>query len=390
MDMSMYDLLKNRSRRIPEIRVKVFLYQILKGLTHLHNHGLFHRDVKPENILIKMTNLGELIKLADLGSVRGIYSEPPYTEYISTRWYRSPECLLTVGNYGPKMDVWATGCVFYEMLTLKPLFPGSNELDQLHKIHGILGTPSGKLLEKLKNKNCTCFPETTGTGIYPLMTNFSEHAKRLLRLMLEYDPDKRINARRLLQSVYFDSIRFGEESSEHLSYLSRVKLDQNSRGSSDTRKTLAVQSSAQEKCGQRTTSCSKGIKREPSKARESNSSKKTSLSASKTLVNMIPPGENKKTNMSKKTESKSPKVLNAITSSSPSLDKSKKHVNDNFRKTTSNLMYFTQPLITSKEIADSKHFQSKSFVQSQKKTPRKVSEMDEKLTTILETAKRVS
>lgn len=57
------------------------------------------------------------MKLADLGSIRGIYSRPPYTEYISTRWYRSPECLLTVGYYGPKMDVWAAGCVFYEMLT---------------------------------------------------------------------------------------------------------------------------------------------------------------------------------------------------------------------------------------------------------------------------------
>lgn len=59
----------------------------------------------------------EIIKLGDLGSIRGIYSKPPYTEYISTRWYRSPECLLTTGYYGPKMDIWAVGCVYYEMLT---------------------------------------------------------------------------------------------------------------------------------------------------------------------------------------------------------------------------------------------------------------------------------
>nr|CAH7723022.1 unnamed protein product [Callosobruchus chinensis] len=101
-------------RGLSEHRARNYLYQLLRGLEHLHKHGLFHRDVKPENILIKFP---EIIKLADLGSVRGIFSRPPYTEYISTRWYRSPECLLTVGHYGSKMDVWAAGCVFYEMLT---------------------------------------------------------------------------------------------------------------------------------------------------------------------------------------------------------------------------------------------------------------------------------
>ena len=60
---------------------------------------------------------GDLVKISDLGSVKGIFTSQPYTEYIATRWYRSPECLLTAGYYGPKMDVWAIGCVFYELLT---------------------------------------------------------------------------------------------------------------------------------------------------------------------------------------------------------------------------------------------------------------------------------
>lgn len=110
-------------RCIPETRGKNYLFQILNGLAHIHRNGLFHRDIKPENILIKIPLEQsppfkyEIVKIADLGSIRGIYSRPPYTEYISTRWYRSPECLLTAGFYGLKMDVWATGCVFYEMLT---------------------------------------------------------------------------------------------------------------------------------------------------------------------------------------------------------------------------------------------------------------------------------
>ena len=105
------------------------------------------------------------MKLADFGSCRGVYSKPPYTEYISTRWYRPPECLLTDGHYTYKMDVWSVGCVFFEMLTcatqpnspahhrhcrLYPLFPGANEVDQIAKIHDVLGTPSPALLAKIR------------------------------------------------------------------------------------------------------------------------------------------------------------------------------------------------------------------------------------------------
>ena len=95
-----------------------------------------------ENILIK----DDQVKLADFGSCRGVYSQPPFTEYISTRWYRPPECLLTDGYYNHKMDYWGVGCVYFEVLALFPLFPGNNELDQVHKIHNILGTPSDTLL----------------------------------------------------------------------------------------------------------------------------------------------------------------------------------------------------------------------------------------------------
>ena len=87
------------------------------------------------------------MKVADYGSCRGIYSRPPFTEYISTRWYRAPECLLTDGYYGYKMDIWGVGCVFFEMLSMFPLFPGNNELDQINKIHNIIGTPSQEILD---------------------------------------------------------------------------------------------------------------------------------------------------------------------------------------------------------------------------------------------------
>ncbi|KAI8924303.1 kinase-like domain-containing protein [Entophlyctis helioformis] len=145
MDCNLYELISRKNVIITETKAKNYFYQICKGLEYMHSKGIFHRDIKPENILIKDTT----IKLADFGSCRGIHSKQPYTEYIATRWYRSPECLLCDGIYNFKMDVWGGGCVLYEIISKVPLFPGSNELDQLHRIHAVLGTPSTKLLKKM-------------------------------------------------------------------------------------------------------------------------------------------------------------------------------------------------------------------------------------------------
>ncbi|EPY87748.1 MAPK/MAK/MRK overlapping kinase-like protein [Camelus ferus] len=92
----------------------------------------------------------DVLKLGDFGSCRSVYSKQPYTEYISTRWYRAPECLLTDGFYTYKMDMWSAGCVLYEVASLQPLFPGANELDQISRIHDIIGTPTENTLAKFK------------------------------------------------------------------------------------------------------------------------------------------------------------------------------------------------------------------------------------------------
>ncbi|KAM9291404.1 MAPK/MAK/MRK overlapping kinase isoform 3-T3 [Morus bassanus] len=146
MDMNIHELIKGRRKPLPEKKIKNYMYQLCKSLDYIHRNGIFHRDVKPENILIKQNTL----KLGDFGSCRSIYSKQPHTEYISTRWYRAPECLLTNGYYSYKIDMWSAGCVFYEITSFQPLFPGSNELDQISKIHDVIGTPANKTLSKFK------------------------------------------------------------------------------------------------------------------------------------------------------------------------------------------------------------------------------------------------
>ena len=99
MDQNLYESIKGRKTYQPEKKIKAHMFQLLKSLDFMHRNGIFHRDIKPENILIK----DDFLKLADLGSCKGIYAKPPFTEYISTRWYRSPECLLTDGYYNYKV-----------------------------------------------------------------------------------------------------------------------------------------------------------------------------------------------------------------------------------------------------------------------------------------------
>uniref|UniRef100_A0A1A8QDD3 MOK protein kinase n=1 Tax=Nothobranchius rachovii TaxID=451742 RepID=A0A1A8QDD3_9TELE len=214
MEMNIYEHIQGRQTPLHDQTVKNYMYQLLKALEHMHSCGIFHRDVKPENILIKHN----ILKLGDFGSCRSVYSKPPHTEYISTRWYRAPECLLTDGYYSLKMDIWSAGCVFFEIMSLNPLFPGTNELDQVAKIHQVLGTPDQSVLKKFKQSRAMHFnfPPKKGTGISWLLPNCPAPALSLLYQTLAYDPDERIAAETALRHTYFREIRMAEKKAEPL------------------------------------------------------------------------------------------------------------------------------------------------------------------------------
>ncbi|KAF2223136.1 kinase-like domain-containing protein [Elsinoe ampelina] len=162
MDGNLYQLMKSRDHKpLDGASVKSILYQILSGLEHIHEHDFFHRDIKPENILVTSSSPDSSnafkrysslmtppstpptysIKLADFGLARETHSRTPYTTYVSTRWYRAPEVLLRAGEYSAPVDIWALGAMAVEIATLKPLFPGANEVDQVWRVCEIMGSP---------------------------------------------------------------------------------------------------------------------------------------------------------------------------------------------------------------------------------------------------------
>ncbi|KAJ3361805.1 hypothetical protein GGF32_006980 [Allomyces javanicus] len=209
MDCNLYDLVAKKTTVITEAKIKLWFFQICKGLEFLHSKGIFHRDIKPENILIRDS---VIVKLADLGSCRGVHSKGPFTEYIATRWYRPPETLLTSGKYNYKMDMWGAGCVLYESITKQPLFPGADALDQLHRIHKVMGSPSDVQLRAImgpKMEGKFTFPVTEGTGIL-LPAPFSGDCHALLLKLLEYTPDDRFSATQALAHAFFRSTDFSD------------------------------------------------------------------------------------------------------------------------------------------------------------------------------------
>ena len=215
MELNIYELIRGRREFLATPLVKSYTYQLIEALDHMHRLGIFHRDIKPENILVS----GKVLKLADFGSCRGIASKQPYTEYISTRWYRPPECLLTNGYYGHKMDIWGVGCVIFEVLALFPLFPGKDEKDQLLKIHKIIGTPAPRVLRNLRSKGSKRssvdrnidFSPLRGKGIRTMLERMDTSCLTMIESMLTYDEKSRVSATRALQSPWFDTVRDAEK-----------------------------------------------------------------------------------------------------------------------------------------------------------------------------------
>ncbi|XP_007645558.1 cyclin-dependent kinase 3 isoform X2 [Cricetulus griseus] len=185
--------------------VKSYLSQLLQGLNFCHCHRVIHRDLKPQNLLI---NEFGAIKLADFGLARA-FGVPmrTYTHEVVTLWYRAPEILLGSKFYSTAVDVWSIGCIFAEMVTGKPLFPGDSEIDQLFRIFRTLGTPSEATwpgVSQLPDFQDS-FPRWTRRGLEEIVPSLGPEGKDLLLHLLQYDPSQRISAKTALAHPYFST-----------------------------------------------------------------------------------------------------------------------------------------------------------------------------------------
>jgi len=185
--------------------VKSYTQQLLQGLLYCHRKRILHRDLKPQNLLIDKKGS---LKLADFGLARA-FCVPvrPYTHEVITLWYRAPEILLGSSAYSTPVDIWSTGCIFAEMITKRPLFPGDSEIDQLFRIFRVLGTPTEDIWQ-----GCTTlpdfkpnFPQWKKQDLATTLSNADPLALDLLNKMLVYEPSKRISAKEALKHAYFSS-----------------------------------------------------------------------------------------------------------------------------------------------------------------------------------------
>ncbi|EAR90889.2 cyclin-dependent kinase-like Serine/Threonine kinase family protein (macronuclear) [Tetrahymena thermophila SB210] len=216
MDINIYQYylsFKEKKQKMPERVIKSIIFQTALGLAYMHKHGYFHRDLKPENLLISEDR--QVLKICDFGLAREIRSRPPYTDYVSTRWYRAPELLLKSTTYNSPVDIFALGCIMIELYMLNPLWAGASEIDHLYKMVETLGTPNQQTWpdgQKLANQTGIMFPQKQEkVPLQQYIPHASAEAVQLLEMMLQYDPSKRPTAAQVLQHPYFIGLNNGSQ-----------------------------------------------------------------------------------------------------------------------------------------------------------------------------------
>lgn len=212
-DQDLRKYLKNMedgNKKMEDEQIRSYMYQLLKAIDYAHSHGVLHRDLKPDNLLVdKQGNLC----VCDWGLAR-FYMRPhlKLSPIVVTLWYRAPEILLESPTYGKAIDIWSVGCIFAEMLTGKAFFQGDSQIGQLMNIFQHLGTPTEQTwpgFSKLPHYSVVFpyFPRKDWSTMIPrLKADDQKDALDLLNRLLEYSPSKRISAKEALTHPYFTSL----------------------------------------------------------------------------------------------------------------------------------------------------------------------------------------
>ena len=210
VDKNLLEILEESANGLPPDRVRSYIFQLCKAIEYCHRLEVIHRDIKPENLLVSADHR---LKLCDFGFARTIPQKGgALTDYVATRWYRSPELLLGSTSYGKEVDLWAIGCIMGELTDGQPLFPGESEIDQLYLIQKVLGalTPEQQeVFQKNPRFVGLKFPEMTRAETLEkrYLGKLTREAVNFMKALLKMDPSQRMTASEALLHPYFSPLR---------------------------------------------------------------------------------------------------------------------------------------------------------------------------------------
>ncbi|KAG5546223.1 hypothetical protein RHGRI_018414 [Rhododendron griersonianum] len=204
MEHDLAGLASHPGLKFTESQVKCYVQQLLRGLDHCHSRGVLHRDIKGSNLLIDNNGI---LKIADFGlaSFYDPHLNQTLTSRVVTLWYRPPELLLGATFYGTAVDLWSTGCILAELYAGKPIMPGRTEVEQLHKIFKLCGSPSEEYWRKSKLPHATIFKpqQPYRRCVAETFKDFPAPALGLMETLLSIDPADRGSAASALRSEFF-------------------------------------------------------------------------------------------------------------------------------------------------------------------------------------------
>ncbi|KAK4884487.1 hypothetical protein RN001_000758 [Aquatica leii] len=216
--------LERYPRGCPELVTQQIVCQTLQAVAYCHQHGCIHRDIKPENILLTANGV---VKLCDFGFARMLNPGENYTDYVATRWYRSPELLVGDTQYGTPVDVWAIGCVLAELTKGEALWPGKSDVDQLYLIRCTIGDLLPRHMHVFKTNDF--FQGVTlpvPQQLCPLEVKLpmcNGTVLDFLKKCLDRDPAKRWTCEQLLTHSYFENFNFKVDEEEEPNFDKNVR-----------------------------------------------------------------------------------------------------------------------------------------------------------------------
>ncbi|KAL6507357.1 hypothetical protein OROGR_023552 [Orobanche gracilis] len=230
MEHDLAGLLSCPDIKFTESQIKCYMRQLLSGIEHCHTRGILHRDIKTSNILIN--NQG-ILKIADFGLANFMRpkNKQPLTSRVVTLWYRPPELLLGSTDYGEAVDLWSVGCVFAEIFLGKPLFKGRTEVEQLHKIFKLCGSPPDDYwrVSKLPLANMFKPQQPYGSTLHDRCKEFPKSAVSLIETFLSIEPYRRGTACSALDSKYFHTLPYACDPASLPKYPPNKEIDAKSR-----------------------------------------------------------------------------------------------------------------------------------------------------------------